>query len=267
MLENLLDLQDSGGASVAEGGLGNLLNTAAYRSTISLIIPSSAPNQQLVFPTPRPVIMLPSVYMVDEIMKLDMEVATQFVMDHIGRQCVHLSQKYGDNNIPIVLDVGENEGFFGTMMSSHDCRVIAVEAQPECMPRLYLQAAFNQFKYPIKFVNRLISDHPISFQFPTLNFLVQDVADLTGHGIINTACSVVAIFNEDGSNIDGARTIVAEKKDINRNNNTIEVSSVTIDSLLMDITSDVLVWHMDIEGSEIGALRSAVNSIKKKKNL
>lgn len=61
---------------------------------------------------------------------------------------------------PLVVDVGANEGFYTLLAASYGCRVISFEPQRLCVDRLSASFGQNNFKYqPLLFQN-VVSDDP-----------------------------------------------------------------------------------------------------------
>jgi FkbM family methyltransferase len=132
-------------------------------------------------------------------------------------------------NDGVVLDVGANEGFYGLLSSAYGCRTISFEPQPTCVTWLSWAAAANQFKHPLKVIQKIVSkDGNAKFKVP------------------RKGCSGMTQYLPG---MDG----------------TVEIGSIPLDDVVEENGSEVLVVHMDVEGAEIHVLESAVTSIQQKK--
>jgi FkbM family methyltransferase len=140
----------------------------------------------------------------------------------------------GRNEGALVLDIGANEGFYSMMASAYGCRVVSFEPQPMCVALISAAIAFNNFRHPVKLINRVVQNQKVEFWAP------------------NEQCSGVVQY--------------IKTKDDEKNSNDQLVKSATIDDIVeANGGSRVILAHMDVEGAEIRVLESGLKSIQAKK--
>ena len=123
-----------------------------------------------------------------------------------------------------VLDVGMNEGFISLLAASYGCRVIAFEPQPRCARLVHVSAALNDLTPRLDIRTGFVTDDPYG----------------TTHTVSRRRC--------DG--------MVFASKEAGRGR--VRVPVFSIDDVIAETAGQrALFMHMDINGGEVGALRSA----------
>lgn len=136
----------------------------------------------------------------------------------------------------LVLDIGANEGFYSMMSAAYGCRVLSFEPQPLCVALLSQAIAHNNFRHPVKVMNRVVQNKKVEFWAPA------------------NSCSGVVQYTDT--------------KEDSKAHTAVEalVKSASIDeAIAANGGSRVILAHMDVEGAEIQVLESGLKSIKEKK--
>ena len=151
---------------------------------------------------------------------------------------LHLMQR----GLRMFVDSGANEGSWALLASAHGSRVVAIEPQQHCLN--LLKAAMNAsqltgimtYNYLLTPCNQSACQHlsmlvPDDQCHPTSSFLpeVGRVSDVTAPG----------------------------RAQLRRSTTRVRVGAASLDSIIGAEHKRVDLWHLDVEGSEVLALRSA----------
>ena len=126
----------------------------------------------------------------------------------------------------VFLDSGAHEGAWSMLAASMGCHAIAVDPGPACVRRLHAAARKNEVDHLVHVTNALLAPSPYSVDVDA------------------RSCGAQSQFP--------ASSRASEA----RAPNTVRVPSVRVDALVPRGVR-VHLWHLDVEGAEVGALRSA----------
>ena len=132
----------------------------------------------------------------------------------------------------IFVDSGANDGMWSLMASAYGCRAIAIEPQPLCCQ--YIAAASQENNLRVDIYNTLLAPSP--------GFSTKVRTD---------ECIGTTQFLPDGRHADSWH----KKLDHGRTAKQ-DLRSVALDELV-PAGAVVELWHIDVEGAEVGVLRSA----------
>ena len=131
----------------------------------------------------------------------------------------------------VFVDSGANDGAWSLLAASRGCRVIAFEPQPRCSLLLSRAAKRNDFDIDLR--NQLVSPEPTWAQVEPQRCIGQ--AQFAGN-------------QQRIASSGGARRLAA----------AISIGSSRLDVALGQLPNAIVqLWHVDVEGAEILALRSA----------
>lgn len=153
---------------------------------------------------------------------------------------LYKAKSENSNNKIYCLDVGSNGGFYSLLSRSLGCSVMAIDAQPMCLARISSSAAVNGY----------FSDFAVRWT------AVSDQKDLT---------------IEVGSNKCSGLWAVRDSSWINKESvSTIHVQSTPLQEIVDEwIQGDdtITMFKIDVEGSEMNVLKSALPYFKKRRIL
>ena len=87
------------------------------------------------------------------------EVSTMRIFTSLAKRCGNPS------TAPLVIELGANEGTFGSVASGMGCRVLSVEPQPACIRTLAFAAALAPpRRHVVCLVHGFVSDRPLSMK-------------------------------------------------------------------------------------------------------
>ena len=135
----------------------------------------------------------------------------------------------------LFVDSGANEGSWSLIAAAYGCEAIAIEPQPACTKQLVQDALHNGLDSRVHIYNRLLAPSAIAL-------------NVTADGCIGNRQFV------DSSNAESTRS---RSKKVPTHSK--HVQSVRLDALpeLSSGQARPIIWHIDVEGAEIGVLRSA----------
>lgn len=140
----------------------------------------------------------------------------------------------------LVVDLGINDGYIAALGAAYGYRVLAIDAQPECVRRFNLAKAFNDWK-EVQVLNKIVMNEE----------KVMTVA--------NGICG-------GGSRYQGTQAKLIRKKGVTVAGigGYTDVSSARLDDLVSE-EKNILFLHLDVEGAELSVLSSARHLIEKRR--
>jgi FkbM family methyltransferase len=153
----------------------------------------------------------------------------------------HLTMKQNETFV----EVGANVGAYTLMVANNyidkDVTVIAIEAHPDNYKALCRNIECNNdgFKHIVKVVNKAVSDHS--------GIVTMFERSTDGVRVGTSLYSLSDRFIHKGNYV-------------KQNGRTLQLECETLDNILDGLNADVMT--MDIEGTEVMALRGATNTLK-----
>lgn len=143
------------------------------------------------------------------------------------------------------VDSGHNDGFWSLLASAHGCSVEAVDPQPLCTHWLTAAKSVNNFTR--------LSIHN--------NFLAE--SSFQAHVRTDECSGILQVPKPKGKESSFSFYADSESK-AQSEVQTQAVSSVRLDDLVA-ADADVVLWHVDTEGAEIGVLKSARSLLQQRR--
>eukprot|EP01062_Namystynia_karyoxenos_P021818 TRINITY_DN18318_c0_g1_i1.p2 TRINITY_DN18318_c0_g1~~TRINITY_DN18318_c0_g1_i1.p2 ORF type:complete len:400 (+),score=130.00 TRINITY_DN18318_c0_g1_i1:72-1271(+) len=141
---------------------------------------------------------------------------------------------------PLFVELGSNEGAHGMLAAQWGCRTIQVEPQPQCMVDLAFSVALARTRHTGRVINAFVSDKNYSLPVPWRQC----------HGTKQFRTTGVGNKYDDGEGWmkEGFTVPVSPSRPPK------QVQSVRVDDI---VDENVFFLKLDVEGAEVGALRSA----------
>ena len=143
------------------------------------------------------------------------------------------------------VDSGHNDGFWSLLASAHGCSVEAVDPQPLCTHWLTAAKAVNNFTR-LSIHNNFLAESSFQAQVRT-----------------DECSGILQVPKPKGKESSFSFYADSESK-AQSEVQTQAVSSVRLDDLVA-ADADVVLWHVDTEGAEIGVLKSARSLLQQRR--
>lgn len=170
------------------------------------------------------------------------------------RFLMSLESLCGATPAPLILELGANEGAYGRVASSMGCRVLSVEPQPSCMRALALAVALTPARRTACLIHAFASDVQIATDMPP--------APCSGEGRrIEHGGAFKAPVQAGQLSVEKLARMQPEAG-YHTTARAATVRSVAVDAL---VDEDVLLIKCDVEGGEIGVLRSAMGLFQRRR--
>ena len=136
----------------------------------------------------------------------------------------------------VFVDSGANEGTWSLLAAAHGCTAVAIEPQPYCAALLRAASERSGFNELIHLHNNAFVDNPKN---------------------ATKLCVPLDMCRGTATYTNGQVTDIRSKDfSVPKGTHCVEVPFVTLDELVPP-GSSVDLWHLDVEGAELVALRSA----------
>lgn len=159
----------------------------------------------------------------------------------LRERCSELSP---DGRPPLVIDAGANIGYFTLLSMSLGCRVLAFEPQLRLFPALKRSLYFNNFN-----ANKLLALIPCALA-SSHDVLTSKDHHNWGEWSLSHSIPDGNVSSPDGPSGLG---IDANKSESNK------IQATTLDALVQE---DILLFKMDVEGFEVGALQGSMQLLE-----